>query len=155
MPSIVSRYVQVHVHRRCGEGTEYLLLRRAEDEPLHPGLWQMVTGTLEPDERALACARRELLEETGIEPNRLVVVPYVASFFSPVEDAVHMIPVFAAEAAGDAPVRLSREHQDFIWLPYSEARKRLTFPGHHAGLDVCHRYICGTDLPGDPMPALY
>jgi ADP-ribose pyrophosphatase len=30
-------------------------------------LWEIPAGTLEPDEDALACARRELIEETGYE----------------------------------------------------------------------------------------
>jgi 8-oxo-dGTP pyrophosphatase MutT (NUDIX family) len=44
---------------------ELLLLRRSAGRPL-AGLWQCVTGTIEPGERVVAAAIRELEEETGI-----------------------------------------------------------------------------------------
>ena len=34
-------------------------------------LWEIPAGTLEPDEDPIACAHRELVEETGYEANRL------------------------------------------------------------------------------------
>ena len=43
---------------------EILLLRRSAGRIL-PGLWQCVSGSLEPDERIAAGALRELAEETG------------------------------------------------------------------------------------------
>jgi len=42
---------------------DVLLLERAR----HPGFWQSVTGSQEDDEPLLETARREVLEETGIE----------------------------------------------------------------------------------------
>jgi 8-oxo-dGTP pyrophosphatase MutT (NUDIX family) len=46
---------------------DILLIRRAPDRP-YPGLWQPVTGRLEPDERVTSGALREVLEETGLGP---------------------------------------------------------------------------------------
>lgn len=46
---------------------DYLLMRRALDKPTHPGAWEATAGgSALAGETPLACARRELLEETGI-----------------------------------------------------------------------------------------
>ena len=61
MPRIVSDHIQVHPFRRRDGGIEHLLLRRSPEEDLSPGVWQVVTGTIEAGEPALAAARRECL----------------------------------------------------------------------------------------------
>ncbi len=49
----------------AGSDLEILLLRRAPGRIL-PGLWQCVSGSIEPGETVSAGALRELQEETGI-----------------------------------------------------------------------------------------
>jgi len=127
-------------HSRDGEA-EFLLLRRAKDEELYPGMWQMITGRIEADETAVECARREIREETGIECPTLVVVPYIASFYFAPDDSIHHVPVFAAEVAGDAPVHLSDEHDEHAWLSFDAAWERLVFPGHREGLRILREYL--------------
>jgi 8-oxo-dGTP pyrophosphatase MutT (NUDIX family) len=135
-------FVQVYLYRRCGDGEmEYLVLRRAEDEDLYPGLWQMVTGRIEAGESASVAARRELLEETGVIAARLDVVPYVASFYFEPDDSIHHVPVFAAEAFSDTEVRLSSEHSACEWLRFDDAWRRLVFPGHREGLRILQEYV--------------
>ncbi len=126
---------------------EYLLLKRSDDEALYPGLWQMVTGMIEPGESATGTARRELAEETGIATDHLVVVPCVASFYSPADDTVHNIPVFAVKTQGNTEVLLSSEHQDFRWLDFESALRLLSFPGHKEGLIVLRDFIVEGDGP--------
>ena len=51
---------------RHRDGT-YLVMRRDPEKPLHPGRWEATGGgSALTGEDALACAKRELLEETGI-----------------------------------------------------------------------------------------
>ncbi len=52
-------------HRSDAERLEILLIRRAPHR-IFPGLWQCVTGGVEPDEFVPAAAMREVLEETGL-----------------------------------------------------------------------------------------
>ncbi|MDT8324057.1 MAG: NUDIX pyrophosphatase [Bacteroidota bacterium] len=134
--------IQAYVYRRSADGDmSYLLLRRATGERLYPGMWQMVTGRLEAGERAVDAAKREIFEETGLRVTELTVVPYVASFYFAPDDAVHHVPVFAAEAPTDFIIHLSVEHEDAAWLPFAEAHERLVFPGHREGLRTLRDYI--------------
>mgnify|MGYP000579588574 CR=1 FL=1 len=63
----VSVLVLIHTPER-----QILLLERAS----HPGYWQSVTGSQEGDEPLDATARREVLEETGIDIARRTVAKY-------------------------------------------------------------------------------
>ncbi len=123
------------------DGAEYLVLKRAPDEPLYPGLWQWVTGTVQEGEKATDAALRELREETGFTPAFLWVAPFTNAFYDQASDVIHLCPFFAVQVEpGDEPT-LSREHATYEWLPFEHARERLVWPGQRAGLDVVHRYF--------------
>ena len=62
-------FIEVHLFRRAGRRVEFLCLRRARTRRL-PGVWQPVTGKRRRGETAFAAARREVREETGLEPRR-------------------------------------------------------------------------------------
>ena len=64
MPIVLSTMVEVCVFRFSADHPEYLLLKRAPEEPLYPNIWQMVTGSVEAGETAVVAALRELEEET-------------------------------------------------------------------------------------------
>lgn len=61
--------VDVVVIRHQGGQPQVLLVRRAR--PPFAGYWALPGGFVEPGEPLEQAARRELLEETGIEPDRL------------------------------------------------------------------------------------
>ena len=127
--------------RFARSGAEYLLIQRADDEPLYPGIWQVVTGTVHDGETALAAARRELREETGLEPARIWVVPYVSAFYDHRTDEVNHCPFFAAQVdPADEPV-LSAEHQRYGWLPVGEATRRLLWPSQREGMQTADQFI--------------
>ena len=72
MPQIVSLVIELVVFRFRDDRVEFLLLQRQEGESLHPGMWQIITGTIDEGERALDTARRELKEETGLSAIQLL-----------------------------------------------------------------------------------
>ena len=133
MAEFVSNTIQVHVARKYGEDYQFLVLKRAENELIYPGIWQVVTGTNEKDERAIKTALRETFEETGIIPSKFWTIPYVASFFDARRDRVSFVPVFGVLAAENSEVILSEEHSEYEWLEYNETIDRLLLPSHKEG----------------------
>ncbi|HEX2066897.1 MAG TPA: NUDIX domain-containing protein [Candidatus Thermoplasmatota archaeon] len=149
MPEICSRFVDCHVWRRPRAGAEeWLMLLRAPHVILG-GTWQMVSGTLEPGETAYAAAARELWEETGLRPVHFYQASYVNRFYLAATDQIILSPVFAAEVAPDAQVRLSGEHTDFAWVGHEEAHRRLPWPGQRESLATIREQF----LLREPLPA--
>jgi dATP pyrophosphohydrolase len=105
---------------------EFLLLERRKP----PGFWQSVTGSLEWGETADACARRELIEETGIIQGVLVnlqwtqvyeILPAFGKKYAP-GVARNLEHAFALKLRERVPVTLSDgEHTQYRWLPAAPA----------------------------------
>jgi 8-oxo-dGTP pyrophosphatase MutT (NUDIX family) len=98
-------------------GPEILLLHRAHHGPAYDGDWAWTppAGSRFPGEAVLACARRELREEAGLE---LAVRPTACGSAD--------WALFLAEAPLGAAVSLEhdREHDRYAWLPADEAVAR-------------------------------
>ena len=134
MPAITSRFVDCHVFRLKPDGEdEWLVLRRAPHVMLG-GTWQMVSGHLEPGEKAYACAVRELEEETGLRPVHFYQASYVNRFYLAASDEIVLSPVFAAQVAPGAQVVLSGEHTYFAWVTFEEAMRRYPWPGQRKAI---------------------
>lgn len=123
MSVIVSKIVEVFVYRLKDAGREYLLLKRSEVE-IHPGIWSVCGGAMKQGEKAYETAVREMKEETGLIPVKLFKADTVNIFYEDIDDRVHIVPVFLAEA-DNRQVELSYEHSDFTWADSFTARKLL------------------------------
>ena len=110
---------------------EVLLIERAD----RPGFWQSVTGSQIAGETLEETARRELLEETGLDAtqyglsdwgkhNVFEIYPHWRHRYAPgvTHNTEH---VFGLQVPERAPIALSpREHTTFAWLPWREAADR-------------------------------
>jgi 8-oxo-dGTP pyrophosphatase MutT (NUDIX family) len=118
-------------------GHEILLLRRSAGRIL-PGLWQCVSGSLEPDERVAAGALRELAEETGFGVTDIEAfydLDLVNQFHEPSMDGVVTAAVFAVWLRPDSEPRLSHEHDDARWMPVDDAHREVIWPGYRIAIE--------------------
>ncbi len=153
---IVGSLVEVIVFRFMHDRPEYLLLKRSGDLSLYPNIWQIVTGWIEPGEKAFEAALREVREETGLRPARFWSVPYVGSFYDPDQDTLNLCPLFAVQVEPGVEPELSKEHTASAWVALGEAIRRVVWPGQKEGLEVFHRQIVsggeGSDLTRIDLP---
>ncbi len=150
MPKIKSNRVAVYVFRLLPAGTQYLQLRRAVDSGDYAGTWQTVYGRIKSGETAVAAARRELLEETGLMPKELFQVEYLESFYHRVKDRVIILPVFAAQVASNARVMINEEHDDFRWVNRRDVATHFVWRVQRQAIAIIEEDILG----GAPAKAL-
>jgi 8-oxo-dGTP pyrophosphatase MutT (NUDIX family) len=137
--NIVSTMIEAHIFRETAKGIEFLLLKRSEYQP-YPGLWQMITGKIKPDEQAHRTALREIKEETGLTPAQLWVAPTVNSFYEPAGEYICLLPVFAARVE-DEKIKLSAEHTAYQWVDKITAQKLLAWEGQRKAVHIIEDYF--------------
>ena len=122
---------------RADGAPEILLIRRAPDR-MFPGMWQCVTGKLEPGERIVDGALREVFEETGLaraDLETLTDTDIVNWFHAGDLDTVLCEAVFSARVRPGAIVTLSDEHDDMRWLSMEEAKATVIWPAYERAID--------------------
>ncbi len=139
--------VLVLPYRRAADSFEFAVLCRADD-----ACWQGVAGGGEGQETPLEAAKREAHEEAGIpaearfmELETVCSVPvYLFRDGAAWGDSLYVIPEysFGVDCTG-RPVALSDEHTVLQWLPYCEARERLTYDSNRTALWELHQKIRG------------
>ncbi len=128
MPKIISNTIQLHVVKIIDDEILHLALKRSMKKKPYPGIWQVITGTIEENETALQTALREINEEIGIKPIRMWTIPGLASYFNTKQDTLGFSPVFGALVDNNSEVKLSEEHDTFEWLPLDQANKLIIMP---------------------------
>ncbi len=111
-------------------------MRRAPGRIL-AGLWQCVSGSLEPGETVVAGALRELREETGYDAATIEAffsLDQVNQFHEPTVDGILTAAVFAARVNPKAEPVLSHEHDDARWLSPSAALAQTVWPAYRESI---------------------
>ena len=144
--SPIIRVFDCHVARQT-ETLEYefLLLKRASHK-IYANSWRMVGGKLREAETAWQACLRELSEETGMTPARLLSVPYVNRFYEWQQDRINDIPVFVAVVPRGVDPVLDEEHTAFIWLDLKAALSQLPWPGQREGLEAANELLSKGEL---------
>ena len=144
-PKIRTDIVDVYVFRRRDGGVEFLQLLRREN-PLG-GTWHPVMGHVEPGERATQTARRELMEEIGLDvagPACLGLwqLNQVHPFLIAATDEIFLSPRFAAEVTAKFELWLCEEHSEQRWVEASEVGARFMWPGQRGAIaEILHEII--------------
>jgi len=119
------------------------------------GHFDFPKGHVEAGETEEEALRRETEEETGIRTLRILPGRTSIRYFYSARGeergwrvregrglwifkAVHFRPAETTESA----VRISDEHIGFEWLPYDEARQKLTFENARKVLDMAEESAC-------------
>jgi dATP pyrophosphohydrolase len=126
---------------------EILLIRRAPGRIL-PGLWQCVSGSLEPGERVALGALREVREETGFGSETIETffdLDLVNQFHEPSVDAVMLSAVFAVRVRTGVEPVLSHEHTAFRWLSLDAAWRDVVWPGYRWALERIRDHLQDPD----------
>ena len=127
---------------------EYLLIRRSDDR-IFPGIWQPITGGIEPGESVPAAAIRELREEVGLagaDLEALYDLDQVGSFFDEGLDAIVNSVMFGARVRAQAAPRLSHEHVDLVWVDAGEAVRRSVWPVYRDSVTLIERLAADPEL---------
>lgn len=116
---------------------ELLLLRRAVGRPL-AGIWQCVTGRIEPGEPVALAALRELEEETGIAGDAIEAfydLDLVSQFHWPDADGVLSEVVFAVRVRPGTEPTLSYEHDVSRWARPDDAIRASVWPSYREAIE--------------------
>jgi dATP pyrophosphohydrolase len=122
---------------------EFLLIRRAPGR-IFAGLWQCVTGGLEPGERVPMAALREVREEVGFGPDEIEAfydLDQVTQFYDEGSDAIIAGAIFAIRVAPDAEPTLSHEHDAHQWVKREEAVRLTVWPTYRETIERITRTL--------------
>jgi len=117
----------------------YLLLR-------HPTHWSFPKGHIEHKDNNdfITTAKREMIEETGIENFEIIDGFHKVLSYTFVKDNVEVtkdVHYFLARCFRKEPIKLSKEHSDFGWFPLRLAYIKLKFENTRELLLEAHEYI--------------
>ena len=119
---------------------EFLLLNYPQ------GHWDFIKGKIEQNETPYETALRETKEETGISN-----IKFINGFEESVEynfkfknENIHKIVVFFLAKTDEKKIRLSHEHNDYLWLEYNDALKMTTFANAKNVLSKANELLLST-----------
>ena len=116
----------------------FCVFRRADSD-----VWQFIAGGGEDNEKPIDTALREIKEETGVTAEKLTELKCVA--FVPAEIVTetmrahwdkntYVIPEYSFAFECIADPTLSREHSEYQWLTYNDARKLLKWDSNKVAM---------------------
>ena len=126
--------------RNNSDKNEFLLLNYPQ------GHWDFVKGKIEQNETLHEAAIRETREETGITN-----IEFVDGFEESVEydfrfkkEDIHKKVIFFLAKTDEKNIKLSHEHNDYIWLEYGDALKKTTFENAKNVLTKANEFLLST-----------
>lgn len=97
---------------------KYLMLHRNKNKKILPGVWMAPGGHREFNEGLFACARREVLEETGLRIKNLQIKAQGNAYLRDIDKEFYFHFVFADYAGGK--LKQNKKDGELIWLTPEE-----------------------------------
>lgn len=121
-----------------------LLLERAPETHLG-GIWQIVTGKVEPEESVLKALQREVREETGCIIDQAYNIN-ITVFYERVKDQIGYSANFLALLDHTQTITLApKEHSNHLWCSFAKARDLLAFSSQKEILLHIEKYYMDID----------
>jgi ADP-ribose pyrophosphatase len=94
-----------------------LIIQRSENDDVFPGLWELPSGKRENFEKSEDALVREVKEETNLDVIKIDPI-HVFEFKVDKEEEIRDVTQisFLVELIGKPIVKLSEEHQNFVWV---------------------------------------
>jgi 8-oxo-dGTP diphosphatase len=104
--------------------------------------WSLPKGKVEEKESHIACAYREVIEETGYTPE---FGPEIGQATYKVEEGKKVVRYWSARATDAAPSAIDKnEIDEVLWLEVKDAKKKLTLEDDRAIVDFFTEVGVGT-----------
>lgn len=125
-------------YRMVDGSARYCVFHRSDADQ-----WQFIAGGGEDGETPLEAAKREVLEESGVQSDDWVVLKSLS--FLPAaticetcrqhwDRDILVIPEYTFGFACREETQLSNEHTECIWLPYEQASEKLRWDSNRTAL---------------------
>lgn len=112
-----------------------ILLIQQERGKSDAGMWGVPAGKLEQGETPEVAARRELLEETGIQLTSASRIAYLETLYIRKPDLDYIYYMFEVHCNKKPSVDLSIEHSNYRWADSSDLKNLPLRPGVEKALD--------------------
>lgn len=119
------------------DGERHYLLLHYPD-----GHWGFPKGKIELGESKQQAAERELFEETGLHATLIDDFERYYSYIFTDTDGIlaRKVVHFFLGKVPDNEVKISHEHQDFIWLPFENAVRKVTYDNAKRMLNMAEKF---------------
>lgn len=134
--------VFVVVYRKSEKGTRYLLLKRK----LHWRGWEFPKGGIGKNEKVSETIEREIKEETGQIAENIQNHNFSGKYkYKPQPKDREFIgqtfSLYSAEIKNEKIKIDEKEHSDYLWLPYTDAWRKLTYRNQKKSLKIVNDFI--------------
>jgi len=148
--AIIFRETKKGKSLRQAQGKEFLLLHYPSitARGTQGGHWDFSKGHIEKREKTEDAVKREVKEETGISDLEIIpgfkeTIRYFVNYGG--KKSLKFVAFFLAQT-NQEKVILSWEHQGYVWLPYEEAYKKITYTNAKQMLNRAHDFLLEKDV---------